>query len=146
MNRDTKSKEPASKEPASKEPASKEPASKEPAPGPAAETWPEYLRRVSAGATQAQIAGRIGVGRLSVCNWLRGKTHPKAETVIDVARAYRRSPVEALIAARYLEPSEAAEPVVIRASLADACADDLGAEVSARLADLARLSAAPQIG
>jgi transcriptional regulator with XRE-family HTH domain len=112
----------------------------ESAAGPAAETWPAYLRRVSAGATQAQIAARVGVGRLSVCNWLRGTTHPKAETVIDVARAYRRSPVEALIAARYLEPSEAAEPVVIRASLADARADDLGAEVSARLAELARLS------
>ena len=112
----------------------------EPAAGPAAERWPAYLRRVSAGATQAQIAARVGVGRLSVCNWLRGTTHPKAETVIDVARAYRRSPVEALIAARYLEPSEAAEPVVIRASLADARADDLVAEVSARLAELARLS------
>ena len=112
----------------------------ESAAGPAAETWPAYLRRVSAGATQAQVAARVGVGRLSVCNWLRGTTHPKAETVIDVARAYRRSPVEALIVARYLEPSEAVEPVVIRASLADARADDLGAKISARLAELARLS------
>ena len=118
----------------------------ESAAGPAAETWPAYLRRVSAGATQAQIAARVGVGRLSVCNWLRGTTHPKAETVIDVARAYRRSPVEALIAARYLEPSEAAEPVVIRASLAEARADDLGAEVSARLAELTRRSETAQIG
>lgn len=112
----------------------------ESASGPAAETWPAYLRRVSAGATQAQVAAQVGVGRLSVCNWLRGTTHPKAETVIDVARAYRRSPVEALIVARYLEPSEAVEPVVIRASLTDARADDLGAEISARLAELARLS------
>ena len=118
----------------------------ESAAGPAAETWPAYLRRVSGGATQAQVAARVGVGRLSVCNWLRGTTHPKAETVIDVARAFRRSPVEALIAARYLEPSEAAEPVVIRASLSDASADDLGGEVSARLAELARRSAAAQSG
>jgi sirohydrochlorin ferrochelatase len=59
MNRETKSKEPASKEPASKEPASKEPA-----PGPAAETWPEYLRRVSAGATQIRVFPLfLGVGK-----------------------------------------------------------------------------------
>jgi len=85
---------------------------------PTAETWPEYVRRISGGATQAQIADRIGVGRLSVCNWLHGKTRPKAETVISVARAYRRSPVEALIAASYLGSDETEHPVEIRVSLA----------------------------
>lgn len=70
------------------------------------ETWPEYLRRISEGATQAQIAERVGLGRLSVCNWLHGKTQPKAETVIVVARAFGRPPVEALIVARYLGTQE----------------------------------------
>jgi len=99
----------------------------------AAETWPEYVRRISGGATQAQIAERIGVGRLSVCNWLHGKTRPKAETVISVARAYRRSPVEALIAASYLSSDEAEHPVEIRVSLAEVDSRDLGAEVLRRL-------------
>ena len=100
---------------------------------PVAESWPEYVRRISGSATQAQIAERIGVGRLSVCNWLHGKTRPKAETVIIVARAYRRSPIEALIAASYLSPDETVHPVEIRASLADADSRDLGAEVLRRL-------------
>jgi len=100
---------------------------------PVAESWPEYVRRISGGATQAQIAERIGVGRLSVCNWLHGKTRPKAETVISVARAYRRSPVEALIAASYLSSDETEHPVEIRASLADVASRDLGAEVLRRL-------------
>lgn len=100
---------------------------------PVAETWPEYVRRISGGATQAQIAEHIGVGRLSVCNWLHGKTRPKAETVILVARAYRRSPVEALIAASYLSSAETEQPVEIRVSLAEVDSRDLGAEVLRRL-------------
>ena len=108
---------------------------------PMAETWPEYVRRISGGATQAQIAEQIGVGRLSVCNWLHGKTRPKAETVIIVARAYRRSPIEALIAASYLDSSEADNPIEIRASLADAHSGDLGAEVLRRLTRLDNLTA-----
>ena len=103
---------------------------------PTAETWPEYVRRISGGATQAQIAERIGVGRLSVCNWLHGKTRPKAETVITVARAYRRSPIEALIAASYLDSGEADNPIEIRASLAEVDAGNLGAEVLRRLTGL----------
>jgi len=104
------------------------------------ETWPEYMRRISGGATQAQIADRIGVGRLSVCNWLHGKTRPKAETVIIVARAYRRSPIEALIAASYLDSGEADNPIEIRASLAEVDAGDLGAEVLRRLTRLGNLT------
>ena len=107
-----------------------------------AETWPEYVRRISGSATQAQIAARIGVGRLSVCNWLHGKTRPKAETVISVARAYHRSPVEALIAAAYLSPDEADEPIEIRSSLADIDGGDLGTEVLRRLARLDSLTSA----
>ena len=109
---------------------------------PTVETWPEYVRRISGGATQAQIAERIGVGRLSVCNGLHGKTRPKAETVIIVARAYRRSPVEALIAAAYLGTDEVDDPVDIRVSLADVIGGDLGAEVLRRLTRLEAVTVA----
>lgn len=99
----------------------------------ATETWGEYLRRITGGATQTQIAERIGIGRLSVCNWLHGKTQPKAETVITVARALGRPPVEALIVASYLAAEEATAQFELRASLADVDGAALGTEVLRRL-------------
>lgn len=99
------------------------------------EAWPEYLRRISGGQTQAQIAARIGIGRLSVCNWLHGKTHPKAETVIAVARVYGRPPVEALLAASYLQADEIDQPVEVRASLREVADADLATEVRRRLTE-----------
>ena len=97
------------------------------------ETWAEYLRRITAGATQTQIAEQIGIGRLSVCNWLHGKTLPKAETVITVARALGRPPVEALVVASYLAADEIADQVELRASLAEVDGHVLGTEVLRRL-------------
>jgi len=99
------------------------------------ETWPEYLRRISGGATQAQIAARIGIARLSVCHWLHGKTQPRAETVISVARAFDRPPVEALVVADYLGTDEIGAPVQISVSLEQVCGELLGAEVLRRLTD-----------
>ena len=106
------------------------------------ETWPEYLRRITGGQTQAQIAERIGIGRLSVCNWLHGKTRPKAETVIMVARVYRRSPIEALIAASFLTNEEAQAPIELQTSPRQLPAVELAAEVSRRLSDLEQLMSA----
>ncbi len=105
----------------------------------APETWPEYLRRISGGATQAQIAARIGIGRLSVCNWLQGKTQPKAETVISVARAFGRPPVEALVVADYLGTDEVGDPIEVSVSLEQLLGELLGAEVLRRLTRLTRL-------
>lgn len=82
------------------------------------------------------MAERIGIGRLSVCHWLHGKTHPKAETAISVARAYGRSPIEALIVARYLAADEAGQPIVIHVSLEDVPVEVLGIELARRLAAL----------
>ena len=102
------------------------------------ETWPEYLRRIAAGQTQAQIAERIGIGRLSVCSWLQGKTRPKAETVIAVARAYRRYPTEALLAAAYLHANELEGPVEIRTSPRHLTNQDIADEVCRRLLAIER--------
>ena len=108
-----------------------------------AETWPQYLRRISGAATQAQIADRIGIGRLSVCNWLHGKTRPKAETVMVVARAYGRSPIEALIAASYLRAEEVRLPIERRSSPTDLGAEELAAEVRRRVVALERSQTEP---
>ncbi|MCH9722307.1 MAG: helix-turn-helix domain-containing protein [Actinomycetia bacterium] len=111
-----------------------------PGPDGVPETWPEYLRRISGGATQAQIAARIGIGRLSVCNWLHGKTQPKAEKVISVARAFGRPPVEALLAAAYLGAEEVGGPVKVSVSLEQVLGELLGAEVLRRLTRLDSLT------
>lgn len=103
-----------------------------------AENWPEYLRRITRGQTQAQIATCIGIGRLSVCNWLHGKTRPKAETVLTVARAYGRSPIEALLAASYLGLDELDHAVDLRTSVRDLSADNIADEVRRRLVALER--------
>ena len=100
------------------------------------ETWPEYLRRITGGQTQSQIAQQIGIGRLSVCHWLHGKTRPKAETVITVAQAYRRSPIEALLAASYLQADELDQPFELITSLRALPAEDIANEVCRRLVSL----------
>lgn len=106
------------------------------------ETWPEYLRRITTGETQAQIAARVGIGRLSVCNWLNGKTRPKAETAIAVARVYRRPPIEALLAAAYLDTEEVQAAVEVSLSPRRLAATDIGAEVLRRLLALEELTTA----
>lgn len=98
------------------------------------ETWPEYLRRIVGEQTQSLIAEQLGVGRLSVCNWLQGKTRPKAETAILVARVFGRSPIEALLAAGYLHHDELDGPLELRASPRELSNSDLAAEVLRRLA------------
>lgn len=104
------------------------------------ETWPEYLRRITTGHTQAEIAERVGVGRLSVCNWFNGKTRPKAETAIAVARVYQRPPIEALLAAAYLDHNEVDGPVQLSFSPRQLAATDIGAEVLRRLLALEELT------
>lgn len=104
------------------------------------ENWPEYLRRITKGQTQSEIADHIGIGRLSVCNWLSGKTRPKAETVIIAARVYQRSPIEALLAASYLNPRELDEPIDIRTSMYELPANDIAEEVRRRLRQLEGLA------
>ena len=103
------------------------------------ETWPEYLRRITRGQTQAQIAQQIGVGRLSVHNWLHGRTRPKAETAITVAQVYQRSPLEALLAAAYLEPGDLGDAVAVPMSLRDVPAQAITEEVRRRLTALEHL-------
>lgn len=104
------------------------------------ENWPEYLRRIARGQTQSQIAEKVGVGRLSVCHWLHGKTRPKPETAMAVARVYGRSPIEALLAAGYLDAAEVRLPVDTRSSPQDLPAEEVAAEVRRRLLELEHMS------
>ena len=71
------------------------------------ESWPEYVRRITRGHTQAQISKRSGVSETNVGRWLRGERgQPKPDTVIALAKAFGQPPAEALIAAGWLEPDD----------------------------------------
>lgn len=74
----------------------------------AVENWPEYVRRVASGLTQAQIAAQVGgVSTSSVGSWLRGEPgQPDAGNVISFAKAFNQPPLEALAAAGYFSPDE----------------------------------------
>lgn len=73
------------------------------------ETWPQYVKRIAGPLKQEQIAEHSGISQATVSAWLRGAPGvPRAETVIAFARAFNRSPVEALVAAGYLQSDEAA--------------------------------------
>lgn len=76
------------------------------------ETWPQYVRRVAGALKQEQVAELTGISQATVSAWLRGAPGvPRAETVITFARAFERSPVEALVAAGYLDATEVAAKV-----------------------------------
>ena len=73
------------------------------------ESWPEYVRRVAGGMRQEQISKTTGISQATVSAWLRGAPGlPKAESVIAFARGFETSPVQALVAAGYLQAEEAA--------------------------------------
>lgn len=68
------------------------------------ESWAEYVRRVTAGMSQNLVAEKTGVAQTNIGRWLRGDTGaPRAENVIGFARALGLEPLEALVAAGYLE-------------------------------------------
>ena len=74
----------------------------------AVETWPQYVRKVAGLRKQEEIAELTGLSQATVSAWLRGAPGlPRAETVIAFARGFSRSPVEALVAAGYLQSDEA---------------------------------------
>lgn len=101
----------------------------------AVETWPEYVRQVAAGLTQAQIATRTGnqVSQSNVGRWLRGElSMPAADNVVAFARAFGRSPVEALTAAGYLQPGEADAATPVRMPLSAYGTDELFDELRRR--------------
>lgn len=98
------------------------------------ETWAEYVRRVSAGLTQTQIAEKSGVAQTNVGRWLRGDPgQPKADSVVAFARAFKQPPVEALIAAGYLSIEEGAPGKGARTNLSQYSSDELIAELRSRL-------------
>ena len=80
-------------------------------------TWWQYVVRIAGTDMQKQMSTDTGISQTAFSRWKTGQNKPEAPHVITFARAYRRPPVEALIAAGYLTEFEAAESVEIQRGL-----------------------------
>jgi transcriptional regulator with XRE-family HTH domain len=98
-------------------------------------TWWRYVVTVTGGATQKDIAALTGIDQSSISRWQRGTNTPRAEAVVALARAYSRSPVEALVAAGYLTAYElgVVELTTLTGDLTGASIDSLLSEVRRRV-------------
>ncbi|TFD47612.1 XRE family transcriptional regulator [Cryobacterium sp. Hh11] len=70
-------------------------------------TWPEFLRMIAGDETGARISERTNTPESTISRWLAGKVEPRPKQVVQIAGAYQADPVQALIAAGYLDESEA---------------------------------------
>jgi transcriptional regulator with XRE-family HTH domain len=106
-------------------------------------TWWPYVLTVTGNATQKDIAAATGIDQSSISRWQRGTNTPRAEAVVALARAYGRSPVEALVAAGYLSSSElgVVEMTTLTGDLSGASIDSLLSEIRRRV-----LTANPENG
>lgn len=103
------------------------------------ETWPEYIRRVTSGVSRKDIACAAEVNVSGVSRWMTGASRPSAEKVVSFARGLHLNPVEALVAAGYLDAAEidgAVEVVRARSQLSD---DELLRELAQRLRRSSRI-------
>lgn len=98
--------------------------------------WSQYVRRITSGLTQAQIAERTGIAQTNISRWLRGDPLlPKAENVITFARAFGHPPLEALIAAGYLTEEDGAPVLGQQPSVSMFSTEELFAELQSRIRD-----------
>lgn len=95
------------------------------------EQWWDYVQRISAHATNKEVADAAGCNPSTVSHWKNGE-RPRADVVAALARAYQRPPIEALMVAGYLGEGDLAQPVR-QGTLADIPDGELAAEMSRRL-------------
>jgi transcriptional regulator with XRE-family HTH domain len=98
-------------------------------------TWWRYVLTVTGNVAQKDIAAATGIDQSSISRWQRGTNTPRAEAVVALARAYGRSPVEALVAAGYLSPTElgVVELTTLTGDLSRASIDSLLSEIRRRV-------------
>lgn len=97
------------------------------------EDWTAYVHRISQGVPAEEIARAAGVHITTIYRWLGSPKQKSPEMVIKFARGLRQSPVEALIAAGYLEPGEVAGVIEVVRSSSDLPDSELVDELSRRL-------------
>jgi hypothetical protein len=99
------------------------------------ESWWEYVQRVSAHASNKDVAAAAQMDPSAITRWKKGEK-PRAESVVAFARGYRRPVLEALIAADYITQDDL-EPkaVQIHDSVTELSDSDLLMEMQRRLAN-----------
>jgi transcriptional regulator with XRE-family HTH domain len=97
--------------------------------------WARYVREVVGTLNQIEVAAKTGIAQSNVGRWLRGEPGtPKAASVVALARAFDRPPVEALVAAGYITEAEAgAKARTKRTPLKDYTERELVDELSRRV-------------
>ena len=94
--------------------------------------WSDYVRRVTTGLNQVQIAERTGIAQTAIGRWLRADNGaPRADYVVAFARAFDENPVEALIIAGYITAAEAGVERV-RVPLSEYAPEELLADLNRR--------------
>lgn len=102
--------------------------------------WSEYVKMYSRGDKQGVIAEKIGAESSTVGRWLKGQTpSPGAREAVEFARAYDRSPLEALIHAGYVRADEAGQAIEVAGSMRDVSDTALLDELAGRLADFRQI-------
>jgi transcriptional regulator with XRE-family HTH domain len=103
-------------------------------------TWWRYVVTVTGNAAQKDIATATGIDQSSISRWQRRTNTPRAEAVVALARAYGRSPVEALVAAGYLSSTElgVVELTTLTGDLTGASIDSLLSEIRRRVLAVTR--------
>lgn len=110
------------------------------------ETWPSYVRRITEGLDRKAIAAAAGMNVSGVSRWLNEATRPSPEKVISFARGLRHSPIEALLAAGYLEDTDIGGGIELVQSLDTFSDDALICEIRDRLRSRAPQSASDVLG
>ena len=102
---------------------------------PKRENWTEYVQRVTVGVARKDVAQAAGIDASGISRWINSEQRPRAENVVAFARGLRQSPIEALIAAGYLEPYEASGVIEVMRSREELSDTELLIELGERLAE-----------
>lgn len=98
-------------------------------------SWWEYVQHHAGRDTPYKdIAAAVSIHPSRITGWAKGEP-PSAESAVAFARAYLRPPVEALIAADYLDVGEVDGVVQLAPPLRDLKSEDLAAELLRRTRD-----------
>lgn len=97
------------------------------------ETWPEYVSRVTAGCSRSDVAEAAQINVSAISRWLTSVSPPRAEKAVSFARGLGQNPIEALVAAGYLNPDEVDGAVQIVRGRSELSDDELIDELKERL-------------
>jgi len=100
--------------------------------------WSQYLQHIAAGLSGREIAVRVGATDAKVSYWKTGRRLPNVAECIQVARAFGRPPLEALIGAGYLDAGDVSDTVTIEHRTIEEFSDTELAQELLRRAALAR--------